>query len=54
MAELKRAKGTPVPVVSCCAPEKQADCCAPVEKASCCPPGAAGCGCQASRGDSAD
>ena len=49
MAELKRAKGVPLPAISCCASEKQAQCCAPSEKAKCCPPGAAGCGCQAGK-----
>ena len=46
MAELRGAKGTPLPIVSCCAPEKQAHCCGPAEKAKCCLPGVAGCGCQ--------
>ncbi|HEX6752800.1 MAG TPA: hypothetical protein VF093_04355 [Solirubrobacterales bacterium] len=47
MAELRRTKSTPLPVVSCCAPEQQADCCEPDDKATCCPPDATGCGCQA-------
>lgn len=46
MAELTRVKGTSLPVVSCCAPEKQANCCTPAEKAKCCQGGADGCGCQ--------
>ncbi len=48
MAELSRAEGTPLPLVACCAPDKQADCCTPAEKAKCCTPGEAECGCQAS------
>jgi hypothetical protein len=48
MAELSDP-GDSLPVVPCCAPEKQADCCSPSEKAKCCPPGAAGCGCQPDR-----
>jgi hypothetical protein len=42
-------QGGSLPVISCCAPEKQADCCAPTAKAKCCPPGANGCGCQTTR-----
>lgn len=47
MAALSDPVSKPLAVVSCCAPEKQADCCAPSKKAKCCPPGAAGCRCQA-------
>lgn len=48
MAELRGgAEGTPLLVVSCCAPEQRANCCAPAEKAKCCPPDANECGCQA-------
>lgn len=47
MAELRREEGKPLPVLPCCAADKQADCCAPSEKAKCCTPGGTGCGCQA-------
>ena len=46
MAELSREESRPLPVVPCCAPEKQAHCCTPSEKPKCCPRDDAGCGCQ--------
>ncbi len=48
MAGMNDPAARSLPVVSCCAPEKQPDCCAPAEKAKCCPPDVNECGCQAS------